>query len=187
VRLFVALDVPEQTRHALDELIPRFAAACRGARWVRADNVHVTLKFIGHFDDTKLDEVKSKLAEITLPSSIEIAFREFGFFPNDRHPRVFWVGMQAGPALADLAAQIDGKLQPLGVPHEERGFRPHLTLARFNSTLGLPKLKQMIAGLPSQEFGTTVAREFYLYQSVLKRSGAEYTRLASFAFVKGGE
>jgi RNA 2',3'-cyclic 3'-phosphodiesterase len=186
MRLFVALDIPEETRRALDELIPRFAAACRGARWVRPDNLHVTLKFIGHWDETKLNDVKSNLAEISSPASIEIAFREFGFFPNDRHPRVFWVGMQAGPALADLAAQIEAKLQPLGVPHEERGFRPHLTLARFNSTQGLPKLKQMIAGLPSQEFGVTKAQEFYLYQSILKPRGAEYTRLATFAFAKGG-
>jgi 2'-5' RNA ligase len=186
VRLFVALDIPEETRRSLDALIQRFAETCRGARWIHADNLHVTLKFIGHLDETRLPDVKNALVDVESPAPIEIAFRKFGFFPNDRHPHVLWVGMEAGPALADLAAQIDTKLQPLSVPHEEREFRPHLTLARFNSPDGLPKLRQMIAGLPSQEFGATLAREFYLYESVLKRSGAEYTRLASFAFVKGG-
>lgn len=185
MRLFVAFDIPEETRRSLAQLISGFASACRGARWVRAEGMHVTLKFIGERDESKLSEVKEKLAEVHIAEPIEIAFRQFGFFPDDRHPRVFWLGLQADPALAELAAQIDAQLQTLGIPREKRGFRPHLTLARFNTADGLLKLKKMIESLPSQEFGATTVHEFYLYLSVLKPGGAEYTRLATFAFAKG--
>lgn len=154
---------------------------------MRAEGVHVTLKFIGETDEAKLPVIKAKLAEVSSAGAIEIAFQQFGFFPNERRPRVFWVGMQAGPELAELAKQIDAKLQPVGIPHAEKEFRPHLTLARFNSTEGLPKLQDVIKRLATQEFGSTTAREFHLYQSKLKQGGAEYTRLASFAFARGTE
>jgi RNA 2',3'-cyclic 3'-phosphodiesterase len=187
VRLFVALDVPKETRDALVELIQKFSKVCRGARWVRAEGVHVTLKFIGETEEAKLPEIKTKLAEVSSASAIEIAFGQFGFFPNERQPRVFWVGMEAEQSLVELAGQIDAELQSLGIPHEEKAFRPHLTLARFNSMEGLPKLQEMIKGLATQEFGRTTAREFHLYQSILKWSGAEYTRLATFPFARGRE
>ncbi|HEV2298970.1 MAG TPA: RNA 2',3'-cyclic phosphodiesterase [Candidatus Acidoferrales bacterium] len=187
MRLFVALDVPEETHDALASLIHQFSEVCRGARWVRAEGVHVTLKFIGETEEARLSEIKGKLAEVSSAGAIEFAFRQFGFFPNERRPRVFWVGMKADESLAELAGQIDAKLQSLGIPHEEKDFRPHLTLARFNSLEGLPKLREMIQGHATRELGRTTAREFHLYQSVLKRSGAEYTRLASFAFARGTE
>lgn len=185
MRLFVALDIPEETRDALANLIHQFSEVCRGARWVRAEGLHITLKFIGEAEEATLSAMKACLAEIHSAEAIQIVFRHFGFFPNERRPHVFWVGMQAGPALADLAKQIDAKLQTLGIPHEEKDFRPHLTLARFNSLGGLPKLKEMIQGHAARELGRTTAREFHLYQSELKPGGAEYTRLATFPFVRG--
>ena len=187
MRLFVALDIPEEVRDALAKLVLQFSNTCRGARWARAENLHITLKFIGEVDETALAPIKASLAEINFPHRIEILFRNFGFFPNERHPRVFWAGMDGGEALPDLARQIDAKLQPLGFPVEERDFRPHLTLARFNSNEGLSKLQDMIKGLPTQELGRTIAREFHLYQSTLKRGGAEYARLATFALGRGFE
>lgn len=187
MRLFVALDIPEETREALSCLLLQFSKVCRGARWVRAESIHITLKFIGEVEESSLPAIKDSLRQVSSREGIEIAFRHFGFFPNERHPRVFWVGTEASPVLAELASEIDARLQPLGIPHEERGFRPHLTLARFNSTEGLPKLREMIEGLASREFGKTIAQEFHLYQSILKRGGAEYTRLATYPFARGSE
>lgn len=187
MRLFVALDIPEATREALAKLIHRFARVCPGARWVRIESLHITLKFVGEVKDAEVPTIKMTLSEINSPESIEIVFRQFGFFPSEHHPRVFWVGMETGHALADLAAQIETQLQALGIPREKREFRPHLTLARFISIEGLQRLREMIPGLATTEFGRMTASEFYLYQSILKRSGAEYTRLATFTFARGSE
>ena len=184
MRLFVALDVPEETRRALGETIRRFEIACHGARWMRAESIHVTLKFIGHVEETKLPAIKDSLANVKSRGPIEIAFGNFGFFPNERRPRVFWLGIEAGPDLAALAANISSALEPIGIPREERAFRPHLTLARFKTEKGLPKLREIVAPLAHRSFGNTVATQFHLYESVLNPGGAVHTKLASYRFAE---
>jgi RNA 2',3'-cyclic 3'-phosphodiesterase len=184
VRLFVALDVPEQTGRALCALLEDFREICRGARFVRPEGIHVTLKFIGHIDDAKVPEIQEVLSRVHQERAIDIAFREFGFFPNEKHPRVFFVGIHAGLELASLAGQIEDQLAPRGIAREKRDFRPHLTLARFKTNEGLPELRKKIASLPTQDFGSGAATEFHLYQSVLQSGGARYTRLSTFRFAK---
>ena len=185
MRLFVALDVPEETRAVLDPLVQRFEKICRGARWVRLEGVHVTLKFLGEVDDALVPEIQNALSAVRHDKPVHVAFRNFGFFPNDRHPRVFWAGIEPSPNLAALAAKVEASLKPLGFPPEKRGFAPHLTLARFKTLDGLSDLKRALASLPSRDFGETSATQFHLYQSVLKSTGAVYTKLASYSFVEG--
>jgi 2'-5' RNA ligase len=115
---------------------------------------------------------------------VELDFRGIGFFPNEFHPRVIWCGVEASPNLTMLAASVDRALQPLGFPPETRAFTPHLTLARFDSHKGLDTLVRAANNLKSYDFGSARQSEFYLYQSVLKRGGAEYTRLATFLFAE---
>jgi 2'-5' RNA ligase len=105
---------------------------------------------------------------------------------------VLWAGVEAGPELAALADAVaravdnalgtapDTQPAPPGEPREERVFSPHLTLARFDTPRGLNALHSAIEKAAPFEFGGATAKEFYLYQSVLKPGGAEYTRLATF-------
>lgn len=184
MRLFVALDVPEETRRALRAVMENFSAVCRGARWARPEGIHVTLKFIGHVEDAKLPAIQEQLSHVSPRKAIDIAFRKFGFFPNEKHPRVFFVGIETGPELAALAAEIDSQLAPLGIAKESRKFQPHLTLARFKNSEGLPDLHKKLASLPAQDFGGGAASEFHLYQSVLQSGGAVYTRLSTYRFAQ---
>lgn len=185
MRLFVALDVPDETRRALGETIRRFESVCNGARWMQAESIHITLKFIGEVEEAKLPTIKDSLANVKSSGPIEIAFRNFGFFPNERRPRVFWLGIEAGPDLAALAANISSALEPVGISREKREFRPHLTLARFKTEKGLPKLREVVAPLARQSFGDTVATQFHLYESMLNPGGAVHTKLASYGFAEG--
>jgi len=185
VRLFVALDVPEETRRSLGETIQKFENICRGARWMRPASIHITLKFIGHVDEIKLPAIKDSLGQVKFKAAVEIAFRHFGFFPNERHPHVFWLGIEAGPDLAALAWDVASSLKSAGIPAESREFKPHLTLARFKTAEGLPRLRELVAPLAYQTFGTTAATEFHLYESMLNSSGAVHTRLATYRFVEG--
>jgi RNA 2',3'-cyclic 3'-phosphodiesterase len=185
MRLFVAIDTPEDVRTALSALVCRLRPTHRNARWVRIEGVHVTLKFIGEAPSEKIAEIKAGLASILSATPITINFRGLGFFPNNRRPRVVWAGVEAGLELAVLAAAVDAALAPLGFPREERAFSPHLTLARFDSPRGLDPLRAAIESAGPLEFGRATATEFHLYQSILKRGGAEYTRLATFSFAGG--
>jgi 2'-5' RNA ligase len=182
MRLFVALDIPEDVRSAIGALAAKLRPACRNARWVRIDGVHVTLKFIGETSPEKSEAMKTALAALPSRASIPMNFRGLGFFPNDRRPRVLWAGIEAGPDLAALASAVDTALAALGIPREERAFSPHLTLARFDTPRGLEALHAAIEKGGHLEFGATTAQEFHLYQSILKPGGAEYTRLATFSF-----
>jgi RNA 2',3'-cyclic 3'-phosphodiesterase len=186
MRLFVALDIPDAVRRALRELMARLKPECTGARWVRPEGMHVTLKFLGETDEAKLESIRVALSSVHSGQTVESNFRGIGFFPNEFHPKVVWCGIEASPNLPQLAADVDLALQPLGFSAESRRFTPHLTLARFNSHKGLDTLVRAANNLKSYDFGSARSSEFHLYRSVLKPSGAEYTRLATFPFVKEG-
>jgi 2'-5' RNA ligase len=185
MRLFVALDIPESVRAALAALLPRLRAACPNARWVRIEGLHVTLKFIGEVSPEKVGPITAAVAALPSRPAIPMIFRGLGFFPNARRPRVLWAGIEADSKLAALAAVVESALNPLGIAREERAFSPHLTLARFDTPRGLETLHAAIEKSPLLDLGNTTAREFHLYQSVLKPGGAEYTRLATFSFAGG--
>ena len=189
MRLFVALEIPAAVRDNLATLIDELRAedapsAKNKTRWVRPENLHVTLKFIGQVDAGKLDVIRAALAEVRSPSGVELRFCGLGFFPNDKRPRVFWAGIEASANLAPFAAEIDARMGTLEIPRETREFSPHLTLARFDSHKGLDTLVRAANNLKSYDFGSARQSEFYLYQSVLKRGGAEYTRLATCPFLE---
>jgi len=197
MRLFIALDIDDAVR----ERIARFQDGVEGfapdARWVKPESLHVTLKFIGEQPESVAEQIKLALRTISATAA-EIQFRGYGFFPTAKSGRVFWVGMEAGPQLAALAAAIDDKMASLNLPKEVRAFSPHLTLARGPSGSGSPRwrkgdgpnrafhrLQEKLAALPAPEFGTMTAREFFLYQSQLSPHGAKYTKLARFALTSG--
>jgi RNA 2',3'-cyclic 3'-phosphodiesterase len=182
MRLFVAMDVPEDVRSAIGALAVQLRIACRNARWARIEGLHVTLKFIGETSTKKTEMIKMALAAIPSRTPISLIFRGLGFFPNERRPRVLWAGIEDSSELRELAAAVETALLPLGIAREERAFSPHLTLARFDARRGLDDLYAAIEKAGPFEFGDTTLKEFRLYQSVLNPSGAEYTRLATFSF-----
>jgi 2'-5' RNA ligase len=187
MRLFIALDLPAEVRQALGELIERLKPKCPGARWVRSEGIHVTLKFIGHVGDQdtkKIEGIRAALAEIRSEQPVEMRFRGVGFFPNARYPRVAWCGVEASANLAPLAAHIEGALEPLGVERESRDFAPHLTLARISSPEGIEGLVREAEKLNEQDFGAAGETEFHLFESITKPSGAEYKKIETYSFVK---
>jgi RNA 2',3'-cyclic 3'-phosphodiesterase len=189
VRLFVALDLPENVRQALRESIEPLKTACPKARWVRPEMMHVTLKFIGHIEAEKLDSVLAALLPVRSEQPVEMEFRGLGFFPSERRPRVVWCRVEASANLAALAADIESSLDPIGIASESREFIPHLTLARLDPEKvpqgSVEKLVHAASELKATDFGSSHDAEFYLFESILKPSGAEYKRLQTFPFVKG--
>lgn len=184
MRLFVALDIPEDIRRRVADFARDMRTHAPRARWVRMDGTHLTLKFIGEVSSERLDSIRRALQPIRVAAPIEIEFRGAGFFPNDRRPRVFWVGIHAPAALAELAAEIERNLAPLGISPESRPFQPHLTLARFEHPSESGRLSQALGDGPGREFGSAIACEFHLYESRLQRGGAVYTRLETIVFAR---
>jgi RNA 2',3'-cyclic 3'-phosphodiesterase len=191
MRVFVALDIDDAIRARLELLLDGIRGFASEARWVRPESMHVTLKFIGEKPSESVEEIKQALGAVRA-GAMEISFRGYGFFPTAKAPRVFWVGIGAGPELAALAKSVDEATAALGVPREEHEFSPHLTLARRGGS-GAPhwrkgdrenpafqRLQEKLAAMRELEFGTMTAREFFLYQSQPMQGGARYTKIARF-------
>jgi RNA 2',3'-cyclic 3'-phosphodiesterase len=193
MRLFVALDIDGAIRERMARFVEGVGGFAPDARWVKAESLHVTLKFIGEQQDEMVAQIKQALASVS-GSAVQVQFRGYGFFPTAKSARVFWIGMEAGPELAALAGAVDDTMAALGIPKETRVFSPHLTLARGAGGSGSPRwrkgdgqnhsfqrLQEKLAALPAPEFGTMTAREFFLYQSKLSPKGSTYTKLERFA------
>ncbi len=180
MRLFVAIDIPEEVRGRLAGLVEELRRAVRGPAWARVAGMHLTLKFIGEVEEPKAGGILRALDGAGGFAPFEVHYRGTGFFPDGNAPRVFWAGMVAPPELAALASAVEACLEPLGIARERRAFHPHLTLARLKSRNGLVELHEAAARLRETEFGEGLVEHFHLYRSILKPSGAEYTRMASF-------
>ena len=187
MRLFVALEIPSAVRDKLAALIKDLRArgpvsSAKKVHWVRPENLHVTLKFIGEAAPAKLQAIGAALAAVRSAEAVELRLQGLGLFPNQNRPGVLWSGMEVSPNLAPLAGDIDHALGGVGFALEKRPFTPHLTLARFAPRGDSRELSAALKEHATREFGVLRAGEFHLIESTLKPSGAEYTTLQSFAF-----
>jgi 2'-5' RNA ligase len=190
MRLFVALDIETEIRLRMAQFIEGVRGFAPDVRWVSAESLHLTLKFIGAWPAERLEELQHTLSAVRSQPA-ELTFSGTGFFPAPRSARVFWVGIEGGPELASLAGEIDRATSSLGIESEKRAFTPHLTLARTGSgrpqrtasdrsNASFKRLQERLAGMPAPSFGTMIPREFFLYESKLSPKGAVYTKLKSF-------
>jgi 2'-5' RNA ligase len=192
MRLFVALDIDDNIRGRITTFLDGVRGFAPEAR-VRTESLHVTLKFIGEKPEEDVGNIKRALKTIEA-GAVEISVRGFGFFPTARAPRVFWIGVEAGPHLSSLAATVDDILAKLDIPKEQHAFNAHLTVARGAGGSGSPRrqkgdgknstfqlLQEKLAAISALEFGTMTAHEFFLYQSQLSPRGSKYTKLSRFA------
>ncbi len=193
MRIFIALDIHDAVRQRIQGFIEGVSGFAPDARWVRPESLHVTLKFIGEKPAETVEEINRALSRVRAVP-FEITFRGFGFFPTAKTARVFWVGIESGPHLPALAKAVDETTSALGIPREDHPFAPHLTLARGGGRSGAPRwskgdtanknfqlLQEKLAALPTPDFGTMAAYEFFLYQSQLSPGGSRYTKIAGFA------
>ncbi len=194
MRIFIGIDLNSEVRAHIERFLEGVQAFAPDARWVRPESLHITLKFIGEQTPDQVEAVTERLRRVE-SGAFEIRSGGFGFFPTANAPRVFWIGIHAGPQLAELAESIDMATSELGIPREDRNYSPHLTLARGGAgrRSGSPKrqkddgpnvifatLEKRLAAMSELDFGTMTAQEFILYQSQLSPGGSKYTKLQRF-------
>jgi 2'-5' RNA ligase len=187
IRSFIAIELPSQIKAALAQLQGNLRTSRSAAvKWVDAEGIHLTLKFLGNVDEAEIPALTKALSEAVrgiAPFSLQLG--DPGAFPNAHAPRVVWVGVggEIGPLLT-LHNNIDRVLAPLGFPPEKRDFSPHLTLGRVREET-LPgerrRLGENVAALKTGAKPSFKAESLSLMRSKLSREGAVYIRLASFA------
>ncbi|HEX4595705.1 MAG TPA: RNA 2',3'-cyclic phosphodiesterase [Bryobacteraceae bacterium] len=181
MRLFTGIDLPEDVRERLERLLMHLRPAAH-LKWSPVYNLHVTLKFIGEWPEEKLPQLETALRSIPKRAPIPIEVKRLGWFPNVRHPRVFWAAVHGGDALSDLARDTETAVEPLGIAKEDRAFTAHLTLARIKEPVPLDALRTAIEQLETAELGTFLSDRFFLYRSQPGAAGSIYTKLSEYLF-----
>lgn len=183
IRCFIAIELIQEIKDALSEAQAELKKTVRDVKWVNPDNIHLTLKFLGHINQDIVEEVKSALTEIAaMAKPFRLRLSSPGAFPTPERPRVIWVGIDDGAKESvSLANSIEEKVAHLGIEKEARAFHPHLTLARVDFLKDKSALKTAFASLKITPAEMT-ASKVTLFQSTLTRGGPIYNALHEVKF-----
>lgn len=184
MRLFIAIELPEQMRQILDQQIAKLdqQVDSRAVRWLPPGAVHLTLKFLGEVDDGQIPQIVEGIDRAaSLHQRFGIGVGSLGCFPNCRRPRVIWIGITADETpLAALHSEIESELQALGFAPEQRRFHPHLTVGRIKRSATRSEeqsVPQRLEQVTIDELGRIEVTGISLMRSELRPTGARYTQL----------
>ncbi len=185
VRAFIAVDLDAEVvarlAQVLDDL--RREIGDHSVRWVPAENIHLTLKFLGDVSVNNLPLLQNALsAEAHKRSAFALSVGGLGAFPRESQPRVLWVGVEAPAVLMSLQRGIEVRMERLGYARERRTFEPHLTLGRVSRNADVHDIRRVARLLQEYKLGflgVSEVKAVHLFRSDLRPGGAVYTRLFS--------
>ena len=184
IRAFIAVELPEALRQQVSAYQSGLKSSGANVKWVAADNLHLTLKFLGNIEETQLASLKESLAAAAAGSKpFTIRLEGIGAFPGTRSPRVLWLGITDGKErLIELAGTVEQCCSKLGFPPEDRPFSPHLTVGRVRSQERLAPLIKRLQVAEFQASEPAEVNQLVLFQSTLSPNGPLYTPLAEIPF-----
>lgn len=182
IRSFVAIELPDDLKSKLGKLIAQLTGRNSGVKWVDANNIHLTLNFLGNVASDKIDEVTKAIEESAREiASFQLEVKELGAFPNLRRVQVVWVGMQGElEPLGKLKQNLDFNLELIGFTPEARPFSPHLTLGRVRNEASFEERQKLGELINNTQFegGSFKVEAVSLMKSQLTRQGSIYTRMS---------
>ncbi|MFW6303691.1 MAG: RNA 2',3'-cyclic phosphodiesterase [Candidatus Sumerlaeota bacterium] len=182
-RLFIAANISDEQRANVARLVEDLQKGARFTKahpkWARVPGMHLTVRFLGNIEEAKKQEIIETLGPtIASCQAFDLSLAKLGVFPDERNPRVLWLGVDKGKArLVTLAQTVQASLTPLGSAPEKRPYHPHLTLARIKSMRGVKALMDLVHSHRAVRCGKTRIGHLSLYQSELHPDGARYTEL----------
>ena len=184
IRCFIAIKLPETLLNDIGQYINQIKKIAPDVRWVKAQNIHITLKFLGEIEKNLLQQVVEELFPlVNLVKHFELVVSGFGSFPSAKNPRVFWLGLEPDikNSLYTLYQWIDKNLESLGFNREKRRFSPHLTVGRIKKPQNFKKLYHFIE---RNQFPKCIFKvdKIVLMRSELNVTGAIYTPIEEYFF-----
>lgn len=175
MRAFIAIDLPERIKSKIAELESDFKKCNLAFRWVKPENLHLTLKFLGDINQKQADKIKEAITKISGKfAAFETSFNGFGFFPDERKPRIFFISIDKEELLKGIASELEEELAKLGFEKENR-FKSHITLARIKDLRNIESLKAKIKNTRLDE--KFPADAIILYKSTLAKEGPIYGKI----------
>lgn len=174
MRIFVGIPLPSDIRDRLALL----AGGLPGARWVRPESLHVTLRFIGEVDEGQAEDIDAALAAIRAPA-FPLTVAGVGCFDRGRQVHTVWAGVEAGPAIGHLYEKVESAMVRCGLEPERRNFKAHVTLARLRGT-PVSRVGEYMQTRQGIFGGPFTADRFTLFRSHLGGEGALYEVLVDY-------
>lgn len=172
-RLFVAIDIPPKIKQKIAILQNELKSTEPTATWVKPENMHLSLAFLGESDYNQIPDIIESLDKIK-DDSFKIVLSNLDGFPNLAYPHTLWIGVEENLGLFYLQQKIAQHLKKLKLRLDEKKFIPHLTIARLSSRKSIKKL------IPKDGVGKFKAKEFILYESELLAEGPKHTPIKNF-------
>ncbi|MDD5253701.1 MAG: RNA 2',3'-cyclic phosphodiesterase [Candidatus Nanoarchaeia archaeon] len=169
MRVFVAVEVPEEIKQQVYDLQRTINSKEAKVRWVSKKNLHLTLAFLGELSEKKVEEVKEILKNIK-HKPFKISATEIGFFPDKHKPRVVWIGLEPEKEILDLQGKVDGELLNYSMDKDQK-FKAHVTIGRINEVNDKTKFFEKMNVKIKGEF---IVEEFILFSSTLTKDGPKY-------------
>ena len=183
MRSFIAIELPLAIRSALAELQQELKGCNADIRWVKPDNIHLTLKFLGEVEEGRIDGIAHGISDVCRRHGLlRLEVRGLGVFPDRRAPRVLWVDVHDDGLLGGLQREIEGAMVLAGFKAERRSYAPHLTIGRFRSLRDKAYILERIGQISEKSLGFMDVKSAALMRSDLTPAGAEYSRLADLRF-----
>jgi len=187
MRAFIAIELPHNIKNSISKIQDKLKIALPKISWVKPENLHLTLKFLGEISFEQLNNINQIIAEIAKTiTDFKIKLESLGVFPNAACARIIWIGTDQMPkALEQIFEQLETKLAEVGIPKEQRPFCAHITIGRIKHHLIPSVLEQGIEQIKNDvvyedlKFNT---RGITLFQSTLGRQGPTYTVLKETNF-----
>ena len=192
VRAFLAIELSDQARNALTDLVAELRRArVTGLRAVDPHGIHLTLKFLGDVPQARIESIVSQVSRaVASHRSFSVELNGVGVFPGKARPRVLWVGVGGDlSSLRELHRGIEATLEGLGFAGDKRDFSPHLTVGRVRD--GAPsserqRAAQSLFAAPFDSGARINVESVVLMRSILLPQGARYERLALMPLAGGG-
>jgi 2'-5' RNA ligase len=178
IRTFIAVDIPQEIKMELDKLISELRPFAPEIRWVRAANLHLTLRFLGDIPKNTISDLASELSKnLSGFGPFHIALAGVGGFPHLKRARVIWIGGGDGCGrMAEMAPFVEKSCIDLGLGKADKPFSCHLTIGRVKFPKGHEKL---VSQIESMTFSSPLfeVNEVVIFKSELLPAGPKYTRL----------
>lgn len=185
VRAFIAIELPSTIVKSLEEIQDNLRDTANKIAWVKPDNIHLTMKFLGNIETDKAHAIEKILKNIVSQISIgKLSVKGVGAFPTINNPRVIWVGVEDDKNLLNIYTQLEEGLASLGFKKEDRPFKPHLTLGRVKFLKDKKGLKERLEKFADIKFASFIVDSLILFKSELTPEGSLYTKLKEVKLAK---
>ncbi|MDE1921735.1 MAG: RNA 2',3'-cyclic phosphodiesterase [Candidatus Omnitrophica bacterium] len=187
VRSFIAFPVSGGLKEKFEHVIRDLQRASADVRWVKAQNIHLTLKFLGDVQENALEKISSVIEAMSCDfTPLTAHLTAIGTFPNGDYPKIIWGALDdPRKAVQGMAGILEKGLVSCGIPEEQRPFQPHITLGRVRSSARLKDLMRLMGQMTFEDKITQQFDKIILYKSTLTPQGPVYEALKVFEMGKG--